>query len=416
MRKKYTNPFTALADSKRAKKLLIKRAEEKTTQPLRRGESELYRDVDLETIGDKWFNPPKSNWFDQPKNNWGDLIDKFHTDIYKDFIVDNKFLQRPRRSGYDYIAWQQRNISAGRDSLNIKRPIKIHHKILSHKWSIEFDLLCAIRDKKRIRTKTTEYNPKSGTLNLYGVTIANLTADHQVKNVCMPILEDTKIINLFRLRLRQLGLNCYSYKHRTYLEFWDGTKLMVEPGKLTDIPANFRRSCLPKAMVNKFVAPFINTKLSGTQLSLPLLYTDVVFQGHKLEELKWYHIKEYNLTYGKYTTQLSYGTYIHNGTITLRIKLKDVYGKSIKDMAIALTDTELIYKRGNFDQLIDYHSDQLVQSYRDEVSKSMQRFSNGPTQSGTLYNSIINPFTSGTTTTTTQNYNMQGLYNFISTI
>jgi hypothetical protein len=331
---KYTDHFKALAASRDDKKRQIERAAEKRTKPLQPGEVQL--------------SEPRSerDFFRVPT----DIINTWDTTVWttnatttatttttvgysqlQNFLYDRIGTQTGRTSsgignrvftplGIEMEAkrkirtpeeiekaaklarlqqlreaWHIRNRSTIQDKLNtVKSKWNVGGKFST---SIEPDLLEAIYRDRDFKTKTTEYRVKTGEFLLYNILIARLDEHHCVRTVHFPIFRTPREINLFRLRLRQIGLKCMATKGGTQLHF-DGVKYNLVPGQTFNIPAQFCVSCLPSGYL-----PLKYSKLrSMEQTSLKLHFRDVCFhQDDKLvvyptdQYIKFYEYKGYTI-------------------------------------------------------------------------------------------------------------------------
>jgi hypothetical protein len=171
----------------------------------------------------------------------------------------NMELKRQLRAKYK--DWVQGNREATGPELNSNY---FNFSIFQSKKSLEIQLLKAIAEKAHYQTKTTEYRPVDNCVYLYGRRIAKLNEDFEITKVCQPIDFATKRINLFRHRLRQLGLRCLYYNGDTRLYLGDNYISMV-PGTVYSIPYAFRKLCLPRAWMEK-----VKVELIPVQPFLPL--------------------------------------------------------------------------------------------------------------------------------------------------
>jgi hypothetical protein len=125
-----------------------------------------------------------------------------------------------------------------------------------HGWSIEGRLLEAISKKEGFKTKTTEYSPHTHKVYLFGHEIVRLSSlpTSDILYVTFPPFTEKKDIDLYRLRLRQLGLRCRLYNKKTHI-FFGEISYPLEPGQVFNIPGEHRKSCLPTAIQPVFAAP-----------------------------------------------------------------------------------------------------------------------------------------------------------------
>jgi hypothetical protein len=140
-----------------------------------------------------------------------------------------------------YKVWKTENRNLSQSLIN--SPYGSHKK---HNWSIEARLLSAIYKREGFKTKTTEYSPHTSKIYLFGHEIVKISSEsYDIIHVTLPEFTKSEDINLFRLRLRQLGLRCRTYNKKTIIKFEDGKNLTLIPGEVTYIPAEYRGTCLP---------------------------------------------------------------------------------------------------------------------------------------------------------------------------
>ena len=122
-----------------------------------------------------------------------------------------------------------------------------------HNESLELKILDCIAFKKPIKTRTTEFKPSNDSLYLLGQRIAKINPDtFEVTKICLPReITNRHDLNVFRLRLRQLGLDVRSYKGKTRIYNNDGSWSFLTPGVVHPIPSYYRKCCLPANLLAK---------------------------------------------------------------------------------------------------------------------------------------------------------------------
>jgi hypothetical protein len=185
-------------------------------------------------------------------------------------LEERAYQQRKRKEEKEsikkrYKEWIERNKGATASELNSDF---FNFRMFQSRKSLEFQLLKAIAEKAEYNTQTTSYDPVDGYMYLYTKRIAKINSNFEVTKVCLPIdFVDplhTDNINLFRHRLRQIGLRCLYYNGATRLCL-GRSYITLEPGVVYTIPASFRKPCLPPAWLEK-----LKVELTPIQPFLPL--------------------------------------------------------------------------------------------------------------------------------------------------
>jgi hypothetical protein len=185
---------------------------------------------------------------------------------------------RPNPFLKEYEAWKLLNRIAKKDDLNSKlRPFK-----LQSLKSIELVLLNAIASGQSLKTKTTEFNASDFTVKLHNELIAKIDKDSfAVTEIRKPaVFTEDKQVNLFRLRLRQLGLRCVVIKKKDRLYLNEKEYVILTPGKELEIPAACQKNCLPVNIQKKNIA-----FEDAVQLTLDLGGID--YERVELREYDW---------------------------------------------------------------------------------------------------------------------------------
>jgi hypothetical protein len=155
---------------------------------------------------------------------------------------------RPNPYAELYRIQSRINLAAKKDDLNTR----FKSFRLQSVSSIEIPLLNAIAKGERYFTKSTQYNPASGELSLYDEVIAKLDAEtFMVVEVRKPSFADAKRTNLYRLRLRQLGIRCVVVKKKDRLYFDKKDYVILRHCQTAEIPAYYRKICLPPNIQKK---------------------------------------------------------------------------------------------------------------------------------------------------------------------
>lgn len=163
-----------------------------------------------------------------------------------------------------FLKWKQENQALKQNEINTE-----YGSYRYQPWSIEARLLKAIGSGQGFKTKTTEYSPSTNKVYLHGHEIAVLSATtKEIVSVSFPdVFTTKKEINLFRLRLRQLGQKCKANRGRTELQLALKEKQILVPGLNFRIPIQHRVIVIPGAYVSLIKAPMIR---DSVQLSLNL--------------------------------------------------------------------------------------------------------------------------------------------------
>jgi len=118
----------------------------------------------------------------------------------------------------------------------------------------EYNLLKSIILGKNFHTKSTSYDHSTGIVKLGRNEIARLDGAGKVREVRVP--DFTGLIprfNLFRLRLRQLGVNCLSYKGGSVVMSSDGKRLKLPLLEWTTLPIEFQAPIAKEKLVEHVV-------------------------------------------------------------------------------------------------------------------------------------------------------------------
>jgi hypothetical protein len=193
-------------------------------------------------------------------NIWANTLD-FGSSLNPEdtFIISNSSGSRRRNL---YPEWTRKNSEASPQHLNSNYYYFQHQSKCSK--SLEILLLEAIANNKEFKTKTTWYRPHSKEIWFLNNPIAWLDKDYQIRKVRLPELKTKENADLFRHRLRQLGLKCLATKRGTVLHLPQGYVVPLIVNETVYIPAGSRKCCLPIFWKSKAILEIPN------QAQLPL--------------------------------------------------------------------------------------------------------------------------------------------------
>lgn len=136
---------------------------------------------------------------------------------------------------------------------------------------LEYDLIRSVVLGKPFRSRTTKYDPTSSTVTLSKLDIARLDGMGKVREINLPHYFQRP--NLFRHRLRQLGVNCYAYKGGSVVMSSEGKRLKLKPGEWTTLPIEFQSPVAKEELVE-----YIVSKERKPQNILPLVPVNTPFE------------------------------------------------------------------------------------------------------------------------------------------
>lgn len=221
------------------------------------------------------------------------LSNHYLTENYQRSESEKQWRAERRRKFRDlYKIWDYKSTSALACDVNTS-----YGYYKRQRKSIEFELLEAICNGNAFKTKTTEYKPGViGRIYLLDKLIVEIdTASYRI---CKIILPDTftggrRISNLFRLRLRQLGVRCLSIKNNNRLFLDKNYYVFIKPGQEVNIPENYKLICLPDRWLKKAIV-----EIHPQQIPLDLAHPDFPTEIQESQELKqfvtlfrWYRIR-----------------------------------------------------------------------------------------------------------------------------
>jgi hypothetical protein len=305
---KFNDPFKNLEKSRKAKKRVLERAEEKRVAPDRPGE--VIEGLEgLPTSRYDW-----SKYLSQPMTSTTTVTGTYHgiydtimmqaqsaTSIPAQFIVDYKYV-KGKQNNYakdlqetseqslkrgklrilqeKRAAWYKRNKMARHDQLNTNKQSMLKATRHGMIKSIEFDMLKAIANGEPFKTTTTEYDPETRHLKVWGNVLAELSQDIlAVRKIHFHDYDNDKRSNIQRLRLRQLGLKVLKIKGHTRLYLPDDTYVFFDEGMSYEIPPQHRRRCLPAYYERLMDSPHVfPPDMPFSQPRFKFVYDDFVYK------------------------------------------------------------------------------------------------------------------------------------------